>query len=204
MNSKAIFSEDICASYESLSLSPDMQMYLEHDATALIHKYMRLNGYSYGLSYMAVLQECLIAAAKAMLRYDASKYNTKLETYIWIAIENCIKQETRRQRSQRAMQEQRDIPFETGTFVYGPEYMDDIIERRSRRAWLDRAVSDPETGLDEDERQIIQLTRKGFVQSEIGKAIGCSQSVVSTKKTSAVQKLCAHLQDNMEKGTVDF
>ena len=76
------------------------------------------------------------------------------------------------------------------------------IMRKSRVEWLDWAIGDSETGLTDEERQVLQYTRKGLSQTEISKAMGFVQSEVSKRKTRAVQKLRDRLGKMIEEGTV--
>ena len=64
---------------------------------------------------------------------------------------------------------------------------------RARKSWLNRAIDDPETGLTDQERIVMQLTIMEIPQAKIAPSLGTVQSEVSKKKTSAMQKLKAAL-----------
>lgn len=203
MYSKVICSEAIGVGYETLELSPEAQRYLETDITNLIAATLKAEKW-YGVSWNEMFQECMIAATKAMLRYDGAHFNTKVTTYIVEAVKNAIKMEIRRLGSYRAKARCNELSFETSEIIYESDYMDDHIIWKSKVEWLDWAVGDPETGLTDEERQVIQLSRNGYSQTEIGKIIGYCQSEISKRNTRAVQKLRDRLGAMIEDGTVQF
>lgn len=86
---KNIFCEDIAIGYESLELSPEAQRYLETDGVNLIAATMHQEDW-FGMSWDDMFQECLIAATKAIIRYDGAKYYTKMSTYIVKAVQRTI------------------------------------------------------------------------------------------------------------------
>lgn len=202
MHSKVICSEAIGVDYETLELSPEAQRYLETDVTNLICATLKAENW-YGISWNDMFQECMIAATKAMLRYDGAHFSTKVTTYIVGAIKNAIKMEIRRLGSHKAKARRNELSFEASEILYEPD-MEDRIIRNLKAEWLDWAVDDPETGLTDEERQVIQMSRIGYSQTEIGKIIGYCQSEISKRNTRAVQKLRNRLGTMIEDGTVQF
>ena len=199
---KNIFCEDIAIGYESLELSPEAQRYLETDGVNLIAATMHQEDW-FGMSWDDMFQECLIAATKAIIRYDGAKYYTKMSTYIVKAVQRTILMERRRMASKKAAARRNEFSFEASEIIYddAERRLDNIIWK-TRSEWLDWADGDPETGLTDEERQVVQFTRRGFSQTEISKTMGFSQSEVSKRKTSSVQKLQNRLGKMIKEGTV--
>lgn len=111
--------------------------------------------------------------------------------------------ERRRMASKKAAARRNEFSFEASEIIYddAERRLDNIIWK-TRSEWLDWAVGDPETGLTDEERQVVQFTRRGFSQTEISKTMGFSQSEVSKRKTSSVQKLQNRLGKMIKEGTV--
>lgn len=202
MDHRAIFSELICQKGDTLELNQDMQNYLEHDALYLVKQCVRENGQ--GLEYRSLIQEGLIAAARAMLCYDPTQYSAAVSTYIWVAVENCIRMEKRRLMSKKAQSRRRDVSYETIDLVYEPDYMDDFIEKQDQMRQFENIIRDPDSGLDDIERQVIQLIRQGYTQQEIGKILGTCQSQVSKHKTSAIEKIRMRLEEDRREWRCNF
>lgn len=202
MKDKNVYSEKIAVGYESLGLSPEAQRYLETDGRNLIAAAMHREDW-YGMPWDDLFQECMIAATRAIIRYNGAWYCTKMSTYITKAVEMAIRVERRRLASKKAATRRNEFSFEASEIIYDDsERMLDNIMRKSRVEWLDWAIGDSETGLTDEERQVLQYTRKGLSQTEISKAMGFVQSEVSKRKTRAVQKLRDRLGKMIEEGTV--
>ena len=202
MKDKNVYSEKIAVGYESLELSPEAQRDLETDGRNLIAAAMHREDW-YGMPWDDLFHECMIAATRAIIRYNGAWYCTKMSTYITKAVEMAIRVERRRLASKKAATRRNEFSFEASEIIYDDsERMLDNIMRKSRVEWLDWAIGDSETGLTDEERQVLQYTRKGLSQTEISKAMGFVQSEVSKRKTRAVQKLRDRLGKMIEEGTV--
>ena len=151
-----------------------------------------------GIDPEELFQECLIAATKALNAYDPSRVDVKLSTFIWKCCENRIKMAVRQINSKNARSDRygRRPTWMIKTEQISDSSMDQFEEwdlLRARKSWLDRAIDDPETGLTDQERIVMQLTIMEIPQAKIAPILGTVQSEVSKKKTSAMQKLKAAL-----------
>lgn len=90
MKDKNVYSEKIAVGYESLELSPEAQRYLETDGRNLIAAAMHREDW-YGMPWDDLFQECMIAATRAIIRYNGAWYCTKMSTYITKAVEMAIR-----------------------------------------------------------------------------------------------------------------
>ena len=199
-------SEHILTQKDRLILDEGQQEYLENDALTLIRACVRENGR--GLDFQTLIQDCLIVAANALTKYDSSRIDTKLSTYIWKSCLNKIKMEWRKNSSYKAQVEQDTISFESSRLAYSfdstEEYLEEKEEHDQQIKWLNDAMQKPSVGLTSLECTIISLTRQGFTQHEISREVKLSQSQVSIWKTAALQKLLAALELDRSKGEINF
>lgn len=199
-------SEHILTQKDRLILDEGQQEYLENDALTLIRACVRENGR--GLDFQTLIQDCLIVAANALTKYDSSRIDTKLSTYIWKSCLNKIKMEWRKNSSYKAQVEQDTISFESSRLAYSfdstEEYLEEKEEHDQQIKWLNDAMQKPSVGLTRLECTIISLTRQGFTQHEISREVKLSQSQVSIWKTAALQKLLAALELDRSKGEINF
>lgn len=199
-------SEHILTQKDRLILDEGQQEYLENDALTLIRACVRENGR--GLDFQTLIQDCLIVAANALTKYDSSRIDTKLSTYIWKSCLNKIKMEWRKNSSYKAQVEQDTISFESSRLAYSfdstEEYLEEKEEHDQQIKWLNDAMQKPSVGLTRLEYTIISLTRQGFTQQEISREVKLSQSQVSIWKTAALQKLLAALELDRSKGEINF
>lgn len=199
-------SEHILTQKDRLILDEGQQEYLENDALTLIRACVRENGR--GLDFQTLIQDCLIVAANALTKYDSSRIDTKLSTYIWKSCLNKIKMEWRKNSSYKAQVEQDTISFESSRLAYSfdstEEYLEEKEEHDQQIKWLNDAMQKPSVGLTRLECTIISLTRQGFTQQEISREVKLSQSQVSIWKTAALQKLLAALELDRSKGEINF
>lgn len=175
-----------------MSLTETQIEYLSTDGVKLVRACVkRLGG---ELDREELEQECLLAATYAMRRYDPSRVNTKLSTYIWTVVENRIRMALRHSRTGQARYERYGrrpawmIPLDR---FFDPRFeeFEEWDEQLARHTWFKDAIKDPRTGLSEQERIVIQLTVAGFNQKDIGRVIGKGQSQVSRNKEHAMAKL---------------
>lgn len=199
-------SEHILTQKDRLILDEGQQEYLENDALTLIRACVRENGR--GLDFQTLIQDCLIVAANALTKYDSSRIDTKLSTYIWKSCLNKIKMEWRKNSSYKAQVEQDTISFESSRLAYSfdstEEYLEEKEEHDQQIKWLNDAMQKPSVGLTRLECTIISLTRQGLTQQEISREVKLSQSQVSIWKTAALQKLLAALELDRSKGEINF
>lgn len=199
-------SEHILTQKDRLILDEGQQEYLENDALTLIRACVRENGR--GLDFQTLIQDCLIVAANALTKYDSSRIDTKLSTYIWKSCLNKIKMEWRKNSSYKAQVEQDTISFESSRLAYSfdstEEYLEEKEEHDQQIKWLNDAMQKPSVGLTRLDCTIISLTRQGFTQHEISREVKLSQSQVSIWKTAALQKLLAALELDRSKGEINF
>lgn len=180
-----------------LSLTEEQAEFLREGTKRLIWACInRFN--TKGIEPEELFQECMIAAAKALNAYDPARVDVKLSSFIWACCENRIKMAVRQINGKNARTDR--YCRRPAWMVKAEQISDSSMEqfeewdlRKARRTWLDRAINDPETGLTDQERIVMQLTIMEIPQTKIGKIIGTAQSEVSKKKTSAMQKLKATL-----------
>lgn len=180
-----------------LSLTEEQSEFLREGTKRLIWACInRFN--TKGIDSEELFQECLIAAAKALNAYDPSRVDVKLSSFIWRCCENRIKMAFRQINGKNALA---DRYGRRPAWMVKPEQVSDSSMeqfedwdlRKARHTWLDRAIDDPETGLTDQERIVMQLTIMEIPQAKIAPILGTVQSEVSKKKTSAMQKLKAAL-----------
>ena len=187
-----------------LSLTEELAEFLREGTNRLIWGCInRFN--TKGIDSEELFQECMIAATKALNAYDPSRVDVKLSTFIWACCENRIKMAVRQINSKNARSDRygRRPTWMIKTEQISDSSMDQFEEwdlLRARKSWLDRAIDDPETGLTDQERIVMQLTIMEIPQAKIGKIVGTAQSEVSKKKALAMEKLKAALARRRDAG----
>ena len=180
-----------------LSLTEEQAEFLREGTNRLIWGCInRFN--TTGIDSEELFQECMIAATKALNAYDPSRVDVKLSTFIWACCENRIKMAVRQINGRNVWHDRygRRPTWMIKAEQISDSSMDQFEEwdlLRARKSWLDRAIDDPETGLTDQERIVMQLTIMEIPQAKIAPILGTVQSEVSKKKTSAMQKLKAAL-----------
>lgn len=179
-----------------MTLTEEQAKYLTKDGVRIVKACIRR--YGKDLDRDELQQECLLTVVKAMQKYDPSRTEAKLSTYIWAAVHNRIKALVRQSHSAQAQYERYGrrpawkIPLEKFIDPHFEEF-EEWEERKSRLTWLDNAV---ET-LSQEERVVIQLTRAGVYQEDIARVIAKGQSSVSRIKIRALEKLTKKLKDDI-------
>ncbi|WP_289026685.1 sigma-70 family RNA polymerase sigma factor [uncultured Flavonifractor sp.] len=191
MKKAIMHSETFLKDLGTIELSEKAVRYLESEGLTMVKACVKENGK--GLNFDETVQDCLIAAAKAIMFYDASRVDCKLSTFIWNCCANQIKMEKRRLTSVKQVAKSKDVSYEqsSSSLAYSMDGIEEFWEHRDKLVWLQRAIDDPATGLTDEERKLVLLTMQGFTQYEIGDVIGISQSTVSVRLGRAIQKLVA-------------
>lgn len=192
---------------QPFQLTVGMEQYLNTDGIKIIASCLR--EYGYGLNQDEMIQECLINVANALVTYDPSRVDCKLSSFVYTCCRNRIKMEWRKLSSEKSKVERHTLSYEAldeqiapETLIMEDEALEDSVIRKDRLAWLRDVLDRPDTDLSEDEQRIIELTRLGYTQTEIAKIVGVSQSQVSIKKNSAINKLSIVLQQDRTQGKV--
>jgi len=146
-----------------------------------------------GLNFKDMVQECTITASYALQKYDTTRMDTKVTTYIWAACLNTIRMAYRRANSNKAQAVGSDVNIAQVSVHNTEDRIIDSVDKTTKAELLRKAIDDPQTGLTDQENVIIKMTLDGVSQKEIGRTIGISQGEVSKRYNSALPKLKAAL-----------
>ena len=174
-----------------------LEKFMKEYGNRLLNEF--LSKHTIRMPYQEIKQEILIATARALEAYNETRMDTKLTSYIWVCWENALGMIYRKQTGLQA------TAFENLT-VSIEEAKDEIIDPISKvdeQLYIEYqnnlvydTINSPETGLTQEEKDIIDMAIKGYSQKKIAKKIGCSQGKISKTYNRAINKIRGAITKN--------